>query len=439
MKAQHALSGLFKFLHREKWALRFQEVLASHVTPILEEYGLEYEDISDTLGDYEATILWGCAFEDFLTQRFDPEKLTFVEDYLKHHQRKENASSQTYMKALSASVMSLYEVSEIIPGKSFLARDLLRNKPPAQVSEISATQTLRQWAWIGARIVPLGDTHVLSGGTLPFSREASDQLLQNLNIFSGMTGSIRTQPVFSDEVLRMTAPLFSHIWLSERLSWTFDEKTLPMLFNGDNEEVVFHEVCFPLASGITQKDIAARLQTIPELQQENTRFWNWLNLRPTKRAAKKRTPGALMFDTLMDNGASVMGQLELKGRFLILSVNSSVRATKGVTWLNSLLGKMIRDPLTTIQTVEQLMASQRKALPPGEEIPLEIAAPLVHATLDQYYRATLDQPIEMLGNITPRAAVQTKTGQQKVAEWLKYLEHNAACADNPQDPMATYD
>ena len=58
--------------------------------------------------------------------------------------------------------------------------------------------------------------------------------------------------------------------------------------------------------------------------------------------------------------------------------------------------------------------------------------------LDEHYRATLDQPIGMLGNVTPRAAVKTKKGREKVVEWLKHLEIGSAGRAD-QDPMATYD
>jgi hypothetical protein len=70
---------------------------------------------------------------------------------------------------------------------------------------------------------------------------------------------------------------------------------------------------------------------------------------------------------------------------------------------------------------------------------IPIATPLVHAMLDKQYREILDEPVVMLGVIAPRAAIQTKNGREKVAEWLKYLECRSASPQNPQDPMATYD
>src|SRR4051812_8848321 len=50
-------------------------------------------------------------------------------------------------------VMSLYEVSDIVVGESFLARDLVRGGEPVPVFERSATRSLSQWDRIAARVV----------------------------------------------------------------------------------------------------------------------------------------------------------------------------------------------------------------------------------------------------------------------------------------------
>lgn len=71
-------------------------------------------------------------------------------------------------------------------------------------------------------------------------------------------------------------------------------------------------------------------------------------------------------------------------------------------------------------------------------IPPEIAEEIVHQFMDSQYRETLDQPVGMLGNKTPRQAAKTPAGRQKVVEWLKYLENQSANQRSPTDPMATY-
>src|SRR3546814_3530898 len=76
---------------------------------------------------------------------------------------------------------------------------------------------------------------------------------------------------------------------------------------------------------------------------------------------------------------------------------------------------------------------------PAPAIAPEVATPLIHAMLDRQYRATLDEPVGMLGDITPRAAEQTAAGRHRVAGWLKHLENRSRGQLDANEPMATYD
>ena len=64
---------------------------------------------------------------------------------------------------------------------------------------------------------------------------------------------------------------------------------------------------------------------------------------------------------------------------------------------------------------------------------------LVHSMLDKQYRALLDEPVPMLGNVSPRAAARSARGRRNVAAWLKHVENRSHNAPSPTDPMATYD
>jgi hypothetical protein len=100
----------------------------------------------------------------------------------------------------------------------------------------------------------------------------------------------------------------------------------------------------------------------------------------------------------------------------------------------------VRAPLVERQTVEQMMASSRGrpsakepvGLPPDEE------RRIVHQTLTDHYRNTLDEAIPALGNQSPRKAVKTAKGREKVIAWLKMLE-NRTTQHGPSDPMGSYD
>lgn len=275
--------------------------------------------------------------------------------------------------------------------------------------------------------------NVFAGGLLPFTPQATDALFDGLRQMFGKKNAKKLQAI-KDEELQAAASMFTLSWLFDTLERTMD---MPPLQNADGDDLVFHDVRFPLASGTTQKDIAARVNTIPGMSQENAKFWNWLEEKP-KSKGKKNTGVSL--DTTMENGLRVLGNVELKGRFLHLATNSAARADKGMALIQQTLGDLARPPLTEIRTVEQMMA-ERPAQDQTEatsDIPPEIAEQIVHQYMDRQYRETLDQPVGMLDNHTPRQAVKSVAGRQKVAEWLKYLENQSAKQPNSADHMATY-
>ncbi|BCH19952.1 hypothetical protein [Mesorhizobium sp. L-2-11] len=433
MPTSHDLKGLMKFLAREEWRECFDEVFYDHFGPVLDAGDMDFEDIAEILGEGWAMTLWGCAFEDFLTRDFEFEGGNIVDEYLKRRGWKENAQAKTYMKALRTSVMSLYEVGEIVPGKSLVARDLVRGGDPIAVSEGTATRTLKQWDRIAARILPLLGKNVFAGGLLPFTPQATDALFDGLRQMFGKKNA-KKLPDIKDEELQAAASMFTLSWLFDTLERAMG---LPSMQNADGDELVFHDVRFSLASGVTRKDIAARVSNIAGMSRENANFWNWLEQKP-KHGVQKRS--ASSFDITTDNGARVLGNVELKGKFLHLATNSAERAQDGTTLIQQALGDLVRTPLTEIRTVEQMMAQRpaREREDSASEIPAEIAEQVVHQFMDRQYRETLDQPVGMLGNKTPRQAAKSAAGRKMVAEWLKYLENQSSRRPDPVDPTATY-
>ena len=138
-------------------------------------------------------------------------------------------------------------------------------------------------------------------------------------------------------------------------------------------------------------------------------------------------------------GATVLGSVELKGRTLLVTVNSAERVAKVQALIDAAAGDLLKSPLTTIRTVDQMRADQRRDGPSEEtdEIPPEIARQLMRDHLDKHYRETLDAPIPALGGKSPRQAVRTAAGREKVIEWLKMLENRSA--GHGEGPIAKYD
>ena len=95
-----------------------------------------------------------------------------------------------------------------------------------------------------------------------------------------------------------------------------------------------------------------------------------------------------------------------------------------------LLGELVVPPFMVRQTLEQAMAEHRENSTPRDQLdlPPDVESQLLKEFYDCHYRETLDQPIPMLGNKTPRDAAKTQKERVNVVAWLKYLEIGEARA-----------
>ena len=431
MAERNDISALLAFIGREgDWRERLQNVVAEHLMPALEEFEIDHDGLADLLGEQWSGVLWGCGFEDFLGQHYKDGNI--VDLYLKRRGWKETALNRAYFTALRDAPVSLYEVGDVQPGTSMVLRDLLSDAAPVTVREKSATRTLKQWDRIAVRVVPERDHHVISGALLPFRSEAVDFL------FAGLRDALKLK---KRDALRLTrdqllgcAPIFTSAWLFIEIDRALTPAQ-PQFTNSDGDDVLFHELCYPLASGVTQKAVAERLDRVKGFLPEGPKFWNWLAVRKGRGG---KAGGGIMLDTQME-GATVLGSLELTGKTLLVTVNSAQRAAKVQKLIGAAAGDLLRAPLTTIRTVEQMRADQRRNGPSdaADEIPPEIAHQLMRDHLDKHYRETLDAPIPALGGKSPRQAVRTAAGRAKVIEWLKMLENRSA--GHGEGPIGEYD
>jgi hypothetical protein len=454
MTGAHSLQGLMKWLTRDQWRDRFAKVYEEHLVPTCDQTDLDADEIMAILGhDWFMSTVWGCAFEDFLTREFE-DGSNIVDDYLKRRGWKEGASTRNYMAALRASVVSLYEVSDIVRDTSFRARDLVRGGEPVLISERLATRSLKQWDRIATRVVQVGSRTHISGAILPFERDASEELLKLLRKlakraekekqkFANLVGSGVDNPAivsgFSDAaVLRAVTPTITTLWLIDALDSALSP-IIPEVRNTEGDEILFCTAHYPRAAGTSGDDIRSALGRCLELRQENATFWNWIGSRkPATASGKSLAPKAQTFMTTFDDGSLVLGGVELTEKAVVLSVNSRARSDRGQALLSETLGALVGQPLVELQSIEQLKAVPGSTASPILDISEQERLAIIRDSLDRHYRNQLDQPIPALGNKSPRAVARTPKGRVKVADWLKTLENRSAGAKGSNDAIANY-
>ena len=430
----HDLSGLIRFAERAPWDERLDDLLALHLDPVCEATGLDPDAIFDAVGHHWEGTLWGCAFEDLMASEPEADGPNLVDDYLKRRGWNEKAPNKAYMRALNQAAMSLYEVSEVVPGQSMRLRDLLRESEPVTVLERSATRTLVNWDRIATRVVQVNRRYGISGALLPFEPDASAELISTIAQLEADSGALD-----HDTLLRSCAPLFSGIWLLDALG-AQARAEMPELVNANGEDAVFHRIVFPVAKGANRQTVVRMLDAAEWLEPASDSFWNWL----VPNAGKQKAGGALgkqALATTMEDGTPVFANVDLKGRQLVVEVNSSERAESAKALMAGWLGERIGPPLTEIRTLAQMLADDAadEEHDDGLQLPPDEMKRLVHEMLAREYSQALDQPVPMLGDRTPRALACTKAGRVKVAEWLKYLENGSAKLGVTDDPMATFD
>lgn len=431
-----SLAGLMKWLRHDEWRDAFNELLDRHLGPACAKADVLFEELPDIVGEHHSGALWGCVFEDLLARNLDDGR-NIVDDYLKRRGWKESASNKMYMTALRASVMSLYEISGIVPEQSFLARDLVRGGEPVQVSERSGTRYLKQWDRIGARLVRMGSKTEMTGGILSFDHETSEAVLAALRrarkkaqaeadklarkLGHKVDGASIAEALSETEVLRASAFLFTNTWLADLLQRTLNP-TLPQMCNTDGDTLAFTTISYPLKPEVSADAIRLALAAIPALRAESKTFWNWIGQK--ERTGKKRKADSQTFITTLDDGSLVLGTVELKGKMLVIEANSQQRAERGRALIEPVIGGFIGEPLVKTRTVAQLMASpagKPKLLSSGLSPDEERA--VIQESLDRHYKNLLDEPVPMLGNITPRRAAKSAKGRERLVAWLKILEN----------------
>ena len=446
-----AISNLVKWSAKDDWAPYREHVFAEHLDPVMEKLDVTGEEIAEAMGD-AFDMLYGVILEDFFTARFgDDSELNVIDDYLKRRGWREKVPAKRYLEAIRDSVISLYEVVDLNPGKAMTVRDLIRGGDSVTVEEKMGSQTAARWDRIAARLVTVNNKTCFTGGMLLLSHDASSKFM---TVFDETTKALRTKlrreakkqgenpeitpKAVKDLLLESSgARLFTQVWLMDTLVQI--DAPLPEMRNTDGDSILFSEVRFPITGD--EAKVVAVVDGIENVERNAPvgASWTWHGLgSPSQRMAAKKHEG-LTFQSVDDRGRTSLGSIEVKSGALLLSTNSRERAERGRDLLASSLGPLVGPPLISHEDIERtLERSEGYQASDEDEIPPEIAAQIIHNYLDDHYRRTLDDPLLVLDGKSPRQAVKTKKGRAQVVEWLKRLE-NSEHRRGEADGHAPYD
>jgi len=180
-KVRGNADGVVEWSRRDPWQERMVEMVEKHIRKACDLNDIDIHDLDDVIGD-AGMVAVNCAFEDCCTTVWE-DGSNLCADYLKRRGWKETVINRAYIEALRDSVMTLYEVIDVRPGESFIARDLVRGGDPVRVCERTATKTLVVWDIVATRIVTVRGVVQMTGAVLPIGRDLAEDMLGLLRQF----------------------------------------------------------------------------------------------------------------------------------------------------------------------------------------------------------------------------------------------------------------
>ena len=432
--ADRALDHLMAWASRGRWRERLDEVVTEHLAEVCARFELVPSGLREALGTHHHGSVMGCVFEDFCTRRFGRSGANVIDAFLEHRAWRESPSGRAYLRSLRDSVMSLYEVIDLAPGSHLVLKDLIRGGTPVTVDERLGSRSAARWDRMGARVLAIDGSRCLSGAVLHFDIEPAESVLR---IFRGSLRAMEARaPRAVDDDLRVvlltrmlagTATAFTGTCATATLS--VFRQPAPHLVNFDGEDVVFATVRFPVAEGqATQVPRVLDEAEGFERGSEGRLGWIWRGAPDIEPARPKAEAApAAIADACNDGEPRMLGHVMLEAHALVLQTNSVDRAGRGTAQLRVLLGNLIGEPQPSTRSVAEVFAQWRAQQPsssgPATSIPADVQVCLLHPRLERHYRRSLDEPIPMLGDVSPRMAVQSEEGRERVITWLKYLEN----------------
>ena len=222
-------ANLVQWMARGPWPGHLQRAIHDHLHGYCDRHDLDsFDDLTDKIGRHWVTCLNDIAMNDFLCR--DTEDGNVVDLYLKKRGWKEKPVPKAYMRGIRNSFMGLYEVGDIQPGESFMARDLLLGREPFRVEERSATRSMAPGQHMAMRLAEARGHWIIAGGMLPYEPDLSGMAIEEIHWLARQaeTGITKISPAGQDSskapelvreismamALKVSSPLICDIWLN---------------------------------------------------------------------------------------------------------------------------------------------------------------------------------------------------------------------------------
>jgi Protein of unknown function (DUF2384) len=318
---------------------------------------------------------------------------------------------------LAASSLRPYEVLEVTPGTSMSLKDVLRpERSPVLVREKIGSEGLVNFDLVAARVVPIDDHFVLSGAVYSIPRD------RGLELIGALREALDGLAPDSLEARHVLSATISKHWLK----WFLTPIRLPVLVDQMTGEPIAL-----VTDHYRVKDWATLEQALSrEADVEGDRSEGWNRVFTGKDGLQRRSVAI--------NPGERADRLEAFYR-------TQNYADQGRPWFEGVAGRAVEFMSREISDPQAMAGNERRGeeSPPSSPVrlpPPEVMTEAIERRIHQLYADWADRPLAALDGQTPREAIKTPEGLERVKYLLRTYEQSEARQSKEQQRMpASYD
>ena len=315
------------------------------------------------------------------------------------------AGQRGWLVQLSSRPLRLYDITEVVVGEGITLCDALdTNQPPLRVIERAGSRSLRVGMQIGARVMQAAGQHQLSGAIYPFAAWSGRAVLDRLR-------ARMTEPGDPDEydVLEVGMEIMDG-WLEQYLL----PAPLPeIIHSSSGEPLLFHTDHYDV---LDWDALSAALVAQADVDGDREAGWNRL------------MDGA---DGLTRSQARI--EPASGGRRVSVTYPTAGLAEQGRVWFDALAGDTVKFRLRELSDPKGMLSKADSAKQPLAQEPArpegldpEAMAGAIETFIKRHYAKWADEPIPVLGGQTPRQAMRSPSGLERVKGLLRSYQDGEA-------------
>ena len=303
---------------------------------------------------------------------------------------------RSWIEQLRRQPLRLYDITEVLPGVGMRLCDALdTEEAPVMVYEKSGSKHAQVGNLIGVRIMDVDGHHEISGSAYPFS------LLMNASLLAELHAVVEDAAVRGEKLSHRLSAIIRRCWIAQYvrplpLPTVIDSHSGdPILLITDHYRVKHWD------------DLAAALETQSDIEGDRASGW-------ARHFA--------CADGLTRQSVSInLGKSEDRIEVFYKTQNY---ADRGRPWFEALAGKSVEFAGRVLSDPRSAMKNPPTGNPGSSattvpNLPPEVLADAVEQVLRRTYANWSDEPIPALGGKTPRQAIATATGRERVRGLLR--------------------